>query len=219
MIWTARRRTTTIAALSLTAATLGLANLIKYGHVSWQFLADRKDALAAANSAVSILVLIVGGMLAYFKFFRGRTFSVRADIELSANVIPAPDGERLHVLNLSVRNVGTVAMWDPRARLLVYVNADWNEPQVVDRWEEKLHAQDTRRRSAVLDSGETGYFVTHTLFPPSVWAVTYIAEVTCDSGDVWQRVTTVSNEPSKDEAPSNRAMERPGYAGRSSPHR
>jgi len=195
MIWSGPRRATAIATLSSVAIVLALANLIKEGYITWDILRDRKDALNAAASAINILVVLVGAVLSYFRFFRGRTFSTRADLDLSVEVIPLPDNRRLHAITFRVKNVGNTPIWNPRPIIEISLLGPTGSQHfgVINSWSDVLSAPDGPLRVAVLDPGETGTFATRREFDADVWVVTYAASVTCDSGDVWKHVRLVRN--------------------------
>jgi hypothetical protein len=63
---------------------------------------DWFDAAAAAAQAAAI---VIGGVWAYFKFMRGRTFAKRAEVTVKAIRLALPDGPGLKVA-VTLRNVG-----------------------------------------------------------------------------------------------------------------
>lgn len=63
---------------------LALALARKVGVLSLDWLKSNKDALAAINSAVSIVAVLVASVLAYYRFFRGRTLATRADLSIES---------------------------------------------------------------------------------------------------------------------------------------
>jgi hypothetical protein len=174
-----------------------VANVIKHGLLSWHLLESRKDALSAANSALTICILAVGGVLSYFRFFRGRTFAVRGELDLKVDVLEAPTHEMLHVLTLSFRNVGTVPIWNPEPRIEIrgHLGSESSPLGSISQWFEPMARPDGRIRAAVLDAGEVGRFYTQRFVNTEYWAVTYYASIACETGDVWQCTATVLNEP------------------------
>lgn len=199
MRFTAKTRFSVVAALVALCLLLVLANIIKHGLLTWEELVRHKDALAAANSAVGIVVLCIGAILSYFRFFKGRTLSLRAELKLDIAVIEAPGERYLHAISLEVKNVGSATIWNPSPKIAAYTYTGENREfhSLTDQWDEPLQQDDGIQRIAVLDSGETSSFLSHKVFDRSVWAVTYMASVSCDSGDVWKRLATVENRPSK----------------------
>jgi len=206
MIWSGRRRGLAIAFLSVAALGLGVTNLVKHGFLTWDTLKDHKEALDGASSAISILVLTVGAVLSYFRFFHGRTFATRAELDLAVCVYSLPNGYLLHTISLSLKNVGGSAIWNPQPVIAITV-ADENGSRsagLVNRWVDPLEPSDGAMRVAVVDTGETGRFPFQRTFDAQVWTVTYLASVTCDSGDVWKHVQIVRNVASGhgDQAPN-----------------
>jgi hypothetical protein len=195
MTWSGPRRATAIAALSVAVLVLALANLVKGGYITWEVLGRRKDALAAAASVTNILVVLVGAVLSYFRFFRGRTFSTRADLDLSVEVIPLPNSRHLHAITFRVKNMGSMPIWDPRPIIEISLLGPRGREYfgVVSSWYDVLAEPDRSLRVAVLDPGETGTFATQREFDSDIWVVTYAASVSCDSGDVWKHVCLVRN--------------------------
>ena len=46
------------------------------------------DAMDAAASAAQVVAIVVGGIWAYFKFIKGRTFAKRAEVTVKGDVLP-----------------------------------------------------------------------------------------------------------------------------------
>jgi hypothetical protein len=177
---------------------LALANLVKRDFLTWKMLADHKDGLDAASSAIGILVVTAGAVLSYFRFFHGRTFSTRAELDLVVKVYALPNGRLLHTISLSLKNVGGSAIWNPQPLISILLSdADGSrDAGTIDRWFDPLQTDDGTLRVSVIDTGETGRFPTKMTFDATVWTVTYMASITCDSGDVWKHVHIVCNAPS-----------------------
>ena len=63
---------------------------------------DWADAVAALTQALAILL---GGLWAYFKFVRGRTFAHRLELGIDASTVATAQGTGLKV-TATVKNVG-----------------------------------------------------------------------------------------------------------------
>jgi hypothetical protein len=205
MILSPRRRGSLVVGLSILVFLLSIASLRKAGILTLETLAANKDASAAASSLISAAAIVSGALLTYFRFFRGRTLSVRAEVTLDVDHIQAPDGSSLHAITLHVRNMGTVSIWDPTPRIAIYTHGaeGYQSRGVIERWHDPLQVDDRRSRISVLDSAESATFFTHETYPSDVWAVTYIGAVACESGDVWKCAKTVVA------APTRKAVTRP----------
>lgn len=80
----------------------------------WDLLHDNSDAInrlaSAAQSVVTAIAVIIGGVWAYGKFVHGRTFKPRSCIEATAHWLMLADvGHVLH-LRVSVKNIGAAKM-------------------------------------------------------------------------------------------------------------
>lgn len=60
------------------------------------------------SNLVSAAAILCTALLAYFRFFRGRTFARRAVLEVNITVLTAPYDGSLHTIVAKVTNVGTV---------------------------------------------------------------------------------------------------------------
>jgi hypothetical protein len=110
------------------------------------------DWIEAAKNIVSALAIIVGGVWAYYKFFKGRIFNRRAELTTSASLITttAPHAIRAKVtlentgsseiplrakiLRASILEAGHVdakgrPVWDEVATAPVFADHEWLESQ------------------------------------------------------------------------------------------
>jgi hypothetical protein len=193
--WLTRNREALIPLLVLAVATLILANLLKHGLLTPSVLAANKDALAALNSAVSIVVIVVGAIFSYYRFFRGRTFFSRAELKISVVVIETTKNFNLHAVTLEVKNIGTMSIWEPTPLVKLYeygpagpTSDTWGD------WRDAVGSSDEADMLSVIDSGEVVSFINHHEVGKSIWAVTYVAFVTAKSREVWKVSTTVPNK-------------------------
>src|SRR5688500_17068781 len=98
MTWTGRRRVLAVAILSVLATALLLANLVRHAVLTWEAVNTHKESLDAASSVLAILVLGIGSVLSYFRFFHGRTFSTRGEVDFQVDVHSLPSGHLLHLI-------------------------------------------------------------------------------------------------------------------------
>ena len=106
-------RSEIIAVLTLAALGLGIANLVKDGLITEAVLKEKKDAIEAAASIVTTVLILLGAIFSYFRFFRGRTLAVRAEISIEVSVHGTPRDSNLHAIRVLVKNVGASAIWEP----------------------------------------------------------------------------------------------------------
>lgn len=151
------------------------------------------------GKATSSAVLLTGAVLSYFRFFYGRTLSLRADVTLAVTGIPDPCGGRLYTAIVTVKNVGTVTIWHPQPSIEVRLpRGDQAEdhdslPVTVDRVQRKVSAG--KSSTSLIEPGESVPYCFHIRTAAVSWATTFMAAVSCDSGNVWSAYATVENVP------------------------
>jgi hypothetical protein len=193
--WLTRHREAIMPLLVLAAVTLILANLLRHGLLTPSILAANKDALAALNSAVGVIVIVVGGIFSYYRFFRGRTFFSRAELKVSVVVIETTEDFNIHAVTVEVKNIGTLSIWEPTP----YVRVDQYGPRgrKTDQWANWTEASGPGVETemlTVIDSGETAAFICQHQVEKSIWSVTYVAFVKSREREIWKASTTVANK-------------------------
>lgn len=177
-----------IALALITAILVALAfALADKGYLDRARLAESKDALAALNSLVSILALLLAFVLSYFRFFAGRTFARRADVEVAVEIATAPDGSSLHAISIRLENIGTLTIHAPELKLNAtdrFKDGSKTECEV-DEWLEN-DAFASERLQPLVDPGETSHFQATRLVPDGAWASSYAAAIQDRHRNVWQ---------------------------------
>lgn len=194
--WLRRHAGPVTFVLSLLIIVLALSNAWKHDLVSAGWLAEHKDALEALNSILTMLVLAAGAVFSYYRFFKGRTLSLRVELALEVSVHATPRHYRIHAISLSAKNVGSSTVWNPTPDIAVHLHGpeDVAEIRRISEWSQENGADPGM--VAVIDAGETVFFFAHQHIPDAAWAVTYAASVRADQGDVWHVSRTVSNKES-----------------------
>jgi hypothetical protein len=165
-------------------------------------LGNKKDFIAAIKDIITVMAVIIGGLLSYFKFFSGRTFFAKADIEFDITVLPHADNS-LHTIKFSLINKGNITIWQPNAKIGIRkfinpddpLNVDHNHSQceIVKDLCEKSFFDEDKKHSYMVDPGEKIFFILHRNFERKVWAVSYDVEIVSKSGDIWKNTCTISN--------------------------
>jgi hypothetical protein len=187
------RRTTMIAVFSIVALVLLAANALKYGWMPESFFVSHEKTIDGGTKLFGGLVLVLGAIASYFRFFRGRTFAARGDIVITVKVMEGPPGMVLHVIDIVFHNLGTVPIWSPLSELRIQpFGSPPVEPEHVTEWSLRRE-RDGVSRTAVVDPQENGLFHATREFPMSVWAVHYEVVIVSEAGDAWHSMTTVSN--------------------------
>ena len=104
MGWLSRGFLAAITGFTVLIAFLLLWNL---DPVSWMRVEHNKILLGSLQSAVTVLVVLFGALLAYFRFFAYGFVLYLADIEANVDVLPLSKQKHLHFLTLKVANRGT----------------------------------------------------------------------------------------------------------------
>lgn len=194
--WLRRHKGAIIFALSIIAITLAFANAWKHQILSVKWLKDQKDALAAFKDIVTLLILLAASVFSYYRFFRGRTLSLRADLDIDISVHDTPNEYNLHAYTIHAKNVGTSTIWNPKPYLRVIVHGpdDADSERKIEHWYEEETELPKGSKAPVIEADEKATFFGHQEIPKSAWAVTYLATIKADSGDSWFVSRTISNK-------------------------
>jgi fumarate reductase subunit D len=171
---------------------LVVANLVKDGYITATALKDQKDAISSVSTIISTVLLIIGAVVSYFRFFRGRTMAVRANVSIDVSVHTAQQDSRVHGVTIKMTNVGTSPIWNPAPVLSIQYHGEQKPHANVDEWD-VTSRQNPQGTQFVIDSGETSEFFAYVRVPSRIEVVRYEAIVTCKSGETWQAARTVSN--------------------------
>lgn len=117
-------------------------------------LTQWKDALAAAQSAATILALIVGAFWAYFKVFKGRIYTRRLEPTISATIRSGQD-YMCAIVKITVTNVG-----------LARVDLDLNDSTISAKYYDKASYEPTFHNVIWSDLGTTDAFIHHAWVEP-----------------------------------------------------
>jgi hypothetical protein len=178
----------------LIVIALSIALATKLGIGSRSKIVANSTLISAASSAVSAAAIFITALLAYFKFFRGRTFANRVVLTVDVTVLTGPDGNSLHTLVAKADNVGTVPIWDPKVQVeIIERNGAGSLPaRAIEGKCQLTGVPDPERgRIGVLESGETANFSFQDMISQKVWAVTYLITLRSVRGDAWSTVHAV----------------------------
>lgn len=167
---------------------LGLAYLVKLGLVDPSRLSAGKDTLAAVGSICTTVTVLVTGIFAYYRFFRGRTFTLRLDLESEVTLVDGPHAASLGLLTVSVKNIGNITVWDPVVTAKIkyrYLDGRIVENDV-SRWVD-TPSPGRRRKVTTIDPGECSTFSAEIFVDREVWAVTHQVDVAC-AGHQWSTI-------------------------------
>jgi hypothetical protein len=192
--WLERHRDEILGILLLSVTALALANVLKGRSISLAWLKDNKDAITAATGIATTLLVFLGGIFSYYRFFRGRTFAARAELKLSVSVHPTTEDFHLHSIVAEIKNLGSMPIWDPQPTIWFTIHGpEGSTRNVIDDWFDPPILSGQRSDLTVIESSETtSYFAQHKI-PKAAWVVTYLMAIRSRSGDVWHVGTSISN--------------------------
>ena len=158
--------------------------IIKQEIITYNLLVSNSALITITKDIITILAIIAGAILSYFRFFAGRTFSAKANIEFDVSLIETHDNRILHVVTLSILNIGSLTIWNPVAKIGIkqFNETKLNNDLIVDKFRSEAYFKDKGRSETVIDVGEKGYYMIWHEFETTTYAVTYIAEVTSSGG-------------------------------------
>lgn len=189
-----RARVWATPVLLLLVIILAIALTFKTGLISPSKPNKNSSWLSVAISLVNTVAILVTALLAYFRFFRGRTFARRVLLTASVTILAAPSGDAFHTVVLQANNVGTIPVWDPRVQIDVtelYSAGESRSSALEASYRLAGETSSNRTLINVLDSGETADFVTQKMIDRKVWAVTYLITLRSIAGDAWSTVSAV----------------------------
>lgn len=195
--------------LLLTAICLAIALAVKMHYISRSELEANKDWLSTGATVVSAGAILVTAVLAYFRFFRGRTFASRAILEVDVTVLTAPHGGSLHTVVTKVSNVGTTPIWNPQVHLEITEMecvGSVNSRTLQAAYKLAGASPSDRNSINVLDSAETADFACQTMIGQDVWAVTYLVTLRSAGGDAWSTVRAVEAHDPQRQVSAGKAL-------------
>lgn len=186
-----------VIALSLIIIALVVAVLVKYEVITGQILSEKRVLIGVVKDLITIIAIVFGAILTYFKFFAGQTFTPKADIDFQVSIIERPDSKLMHTLKVTITNKGTLTIWDPVARIKIdkWCDRGQNE-EVVKQFMEDQYFEKHQNDQSIIDPGESVHFFIWRVFDSNIWAITYRAEVSSSSGRSWQNFITIPNKTS-----------------------
>lgn len=97
--------------LILIAIALGIALMVKQWGLPKTISDNTRNLVDTLSTIITTSLLVIGGILSYLKFFRGRTLSPKLIITSSTGVVADKNGF-LHWIETQIENKGSVAVWN-----------------------------------------------------------------------------------------------------------
>lgn len=190
------RRVQLLQILIVVIVVMLIGVVIKQNIITYNLLVCNNTLITTIKDIITILAIIAGAILSYFRFFAGRTFSAKADIQFDVSLIETPQKKIMHVVSVSILNLGSLTIWNPVAKIGIkqFNDTKQNQDLIVEKFHSESYFKDKGRSEPVIDVGEKGYYMIWHEFDTSTWAVTYTVELTSSGGQKWQSSKTVANK-------------------------
>ncbi len=191
-IWRWRGRI--VVALCVVFFILFLLNSIQFSILNQKLVKDNIFIFDLIVKICETTILIVGSILAYYKFFKGRTFSEKLIIYANVKVMQADTKFNLHSIDINIVNVGSISIVEPRVSAIVE-NFLMDQPSKSERIEFPRKYQEEVSRvfnEVIIQPQENDSYHHFLKVSKNIWAVNY--EVLIESQNkFWKRSVTVSN--------------------------
>ena len=157
-----------------------------YSGTSWKFFAENATNLSGLQSAATIVIILAGAVIAYFRFFAHRVFVQRADLKMKIACYPRGARGSWHVIEVWIENHGNLAI---RIENLSWACDHYSDAGFVSEAEGSSlfmpnFADDMK--SWVVDSGETEHVMMEPLaVGAAVKMSLYSATLIDRSGRAW----------------------------------
>ena len=168
-------------------------NVWKHQIITSEFLANNKDAIDAVSAIITTMIVIIGAFMTYYRFFKGRTFSLRGQIQIKVNVHNLDENKNLHVVKVLFKNVGSSAIFNPKLKLIVDSLGGNEKQRTIDQWFDPGKKIDDSPRMYFIDPEESASFLTHVQVFKESSIVIYTAVVSSEDKTIWQDATSVDN--------------------------
>lgn len=93
---------------------------IQEGYIDGNTFTRNREVIEVVNTFIAIILLVLAAIFSYYRFFRGRTFSLQADISLTVTLHSTAQSNILHVIDVEFVNNGAFPIIEPTAKLLAY---------------------------------------------------------------------------------------------------
>jgi hypothetical protein len=193
-----RRYITLILVILISGLLIAIAN--KYNFITVQKLKANKDFIGSLKDVMTITAIIFGVIVTYYRFFIGRTFSQNANIEIAISIFDVCKDNNLHCIMISFKNVGNLAIWNPKANIYVKryeegkfypLNEIYDIEELSGNSSEKLH-------EFFVNSSETLVYCHHLEIPKKILITNYIVEIVSSNKSAWSNSITIKNVVDKE---------------------
>lgn len=109
--------------LVILAAILLYAELLQENIIQNFISNDSNEKIIEFTSTLlTLIIVIVGSVFAYFKFFKGHLFLAKLNVKASAQLIKIDKRQNLHIITIKVTNYGQYSIFNPS---IICFYSDW----------------------------------------------------------------------------------------------
>lgn len=90
-----------------------IARLFIEGRLNETVLKANKESITIVFESIKMLILIVGAVAAYLKFFKGHLFLSKFDMNINHKLIPIGLSNKIHFLDIEIDNNGQYTIYNP----------------------------------------------------------------------------------------------------------
>lgn len=182
-------------------------------HQKWSTISELSHIKTTVDLASVVLSIVIGTIAAiagFRRFFKGRTFSERATLEISSNPVcelqiddlEHLDGDFeekhlnddfiLHAVNVCIVNVGSMTIWTPNMQVRArYLESEVEFPKYGKS--DKIESTAAPLSISGVEPGETIYYHYRFLIPKMIPAFRVSAELNTSRSNIWHKAMTLSN--------------------------
>lgn len=174
---------------------LSITLLKKNDYLSWQLLDLHKDRIKLIGAILSAFVVVMAAFVTYIRFFLGRIFALRAEVEVLVSVHDTGKRKYLHAISVSIKNVGSNTIWEPEPIVSVHLHDKGKTTSKLDECSfiNTTIAEDKKSLPKRVEPNETKHFFTTFKVNKRIPVVTYVANVSSKNSYWWNSVTISNN--------------------------
>lgn len=159
--------------------------------ISLNYFVRNRDFIDALSIIITTLAIIIGGILSYIKFFKGRVLKPKLNLKPSCGFVES-NKDNLHWLTVELENMGTVSIWYPQIEASVIFHLPNG------KLESKPNLNFTslfqgNEGEQLIDVGESLNKHATLTVPKDVLALTFKIMVNDSKGTIWESYITTPN--------------------------
>lgn len=162
--------------------------------VSISSLVKNKDFFDVISKVVGSSAIIVGGILSYYKFFKGRTFSESLKLFVNVKVFSATESQNLHFIDIQLENTGNVTIWEPHIFVDIVYYSDLRKEENIDLIERNSEKDEKGFYKPLIEVTETISNHLNHLVNVSDWLIVYRVKIISKKGNIWERLVSIPNQ-------------------------